>query len=92
MPRSENQQSADLPCGDCRKHYHGASDDGHQCRSASDGPYIPAFFKTNSLFASDVNLAIHPDAHIILAPNIGSYVGGDITAGALVSMIWNGRR
>ena len=47
------------------------------------------FFKTNSLFASDVNLAIHPDAHIILAPNIGSYVGGDITAGALVSMIWN---
>ncbi len=23
-------------------------------------PYIPAFFKTNSLFASDVNLAIHP--------------------------------
>ena len=45
--------------------------------------------KTNSLFASDVNLAIHPDAHIILAPNIGSYVGGDITAGALVSMIWN---
>ena len=52
-------------------------------------PYIPAFFKTNSLFASDVNLAIHPDAHIILAPNIGSYVGGDITAGALVSMIWN---
>ena len=52
-------------------------------------PYIPAFFKTNSLFASDVNLAIHPDAHIILAPNIGSYVGGDITAGTLVSMIWN---
>ncbi len=52
-------------------------------------PYIPAFFKTNSLFAADVNLAIHPDAHIILAPNIGSYVGGDITAGALVSMIWN---
>ncbi len=34
---AKNQQSADLPCGDCRKHYHGASDDGHQCRSASDG-------------------------------------------------------
>lgn len=52
-------------------------------------PYIPAFFKTNSLFASDIGIAIHPDAHIILAPNIGSYVGGDITAGAFVSMIWN---
>ncbi|MCI5648894.1 MAG: corrinoid activation/regeneration protein AcsV [Fusicatenibacter sp.] len=52
-------------------------------------PYIPAFFKTNSLFAQDIGLAIHPDAHIIVAPNIGSYVGGDITAGTLVSMIWN---
>lgn len=52
-------------------------------------PYIPAFFKTNSLFASDVGIDINPDSHIIIAPNIGSYVGGDITAGTLVSMIWN---
>lgn len=52
-------------------------------------PYIPAFFKTNALYASDIGIEIHPDAHIILAPNIGSYVGGDITAGAFVSMIWN---
>lgn len=52
-------------------------------------PYIPAFFKTNSLFASDVGIDINQDAHIIMAPNIGSYVGGDITAGTLVSMIWN---
>ncbi|MFG6330541.1 MAG: ASKHA domain-containing protein, partial [Lachnospiraceae bacterium] len=29
------------------------------------------------------------DARIVIAPNIGSYVGGDITAGTLVSMIWN---
>ena len=52
-------------------------------------PYIPTFFKTNSLFASDIGLKVNPDAHIILAPNIGSYVGGDITAGTLVSMLWN---
>lgn len=52
-------------------------------------PYIPAFFKTNSFYASDIHLNVHPDAHIIMAPNIGSYVGGDITAGALVSMLWN---
>lgn len=52
-------------------------------------PYIPTFFKTNALFASDLGIAINPDAHIIIAPNIGSYVGGDITAGTLVSMIWN---
>ena len=52
-------------------------------------PYIPAFFKTNYLFASDVGVDINKDAHIIMAPNIGSYVGGDITAGTLVSQIWN---
>ncbi len=52
-------------------------------------PYIPAFFKTNSFYASDFDIDINHDAHIIIAPNIGSYVGGDITAGALVSMIWN---
>ena len=52
-------------------------------------PYIPAFFKTNSLFASDIGIDINPDAHIIVAPNIGSYVGGDITAGTFVSMLWN---
>ena len=52
-------------------------------------PYIPTFYKTNSLFASDIGIHINRDAHIIIAPNIGSYVGGDITAGTLVSMLWN---
>ncbi len=52
-------------------------------------PYIPTFYKTNSLFASDIGIQVNPDAHIIMAPNIGSYVGGDITAGTLVSMLWN---
>ncbi len=52
-------------------------------------PYIPAFFKTNAVFANDLGIHINPDAHIIIAPNVGSYVGGDITAGTLTSMIWN---
>lgn len=52
-------------------------------------PYIPTFYKTNSLFASDIGIHVNRDAHMIVAPNIGSYVGGDITAGALVSMLWN---
>ncbi|MDO4261651.1 MAG: corrinoid activation/regeneration protein AcsV [Eubacteriales bacterium] len=52
-------------------------------------PYIPAFFETDNVSAYDLGLHIHPDAHVVVAPNIGSYVGGDITAGTLVSMIWN---
>lgn len=52
-------------------------------------PYIPTFFETDNLNAYDLGIHVHPDAKIIIAPNIGSYVGGDITAGTLVSMIWN---
>lgn len=52
-------------------------------------PYIPAFFETDSIDAYDLGIHVHPNARIVIAPNIGSYVGGDITAGTLVSMIWN---
>ena len=52
-------------------------------------PYIPAFFRWNDLKARDVRLPANSEAGVILAPNIGSYVGGDITAGTLMSMIWN---
>lgn len=52
-------------------------------------PYIPAFFELNSLQACDLNIDIASKAQIIIAPNIGSYVGGDITAGTLTSLIWN---
>ena len=52
-------------------------------------PFVPSFFHTDHLFVRDIQLKMNPLAELIVAPNIGSYVGGDITAGALVSMIWN---
>ncbi len=52
-------------------------------------PYIPAFFATDSVKAGDLKIGIHPEAKIVIAPNIGSYVGGDITAGTLSSAIWS---
>ena len=52
-------------------------------------PYIPAFFHWDGLKAGDSGLPAHPDAQILIAPNIGSYVGGDITAGTFAGMIWN---
>lgn len=52
-------------------------------------PYIPAFFHWDDLKAGDLGLPAHPNAPILLAPNIGSYVGGDITAGTFAGMIWN---
>ena len=52
-------------------------------------PFVPSFFHTDHLFVRDIQLKMNPLAELIVAPNIGSYVDGDITAGALVSMIWN---
>jgi uncharacterized 2Fe-2S/4Fe-4S cluster protein (DUF4445 family) len=51
-------------------------------------PYIPAFFQAGGFRGADLGLGIHPDAEIVLAPGIGSYVGGDITAGVFSSMIF----
>ena len=52
-------------------------------------PYIPSFFAWQDLKAGDLKLVANPLAAVILAPNIGSYVGGDITAGTLATMMWN---
>lgn len=52
-------------------------------------PFIPTFYETDCIFADDLGLEIYPHARIIMAPNIGSYVGGDITAGTFASAIWN---
>ena len=52
-------------------------------------PYIPSFFGWEGLTAGDLKLPANPLAKVLIAPNIGSYVGGDITAGTLASMIWD---
>ena len=52
-------------------------------------PYIPSFFGWEGLLAGDLKLPANPLAQVVIAPNIGSYVGGDITAGTLASGIWD---
>ncbi len=52
-------------------------------------PYIPEFLELTGKTAQDLGLPAKQGAPIILAPNVGSYVGGDITAGTLPTMIWN---
>ncbi len=52
-------------------------------------PFVPSFFAADTIYTRDIGIRLNGEAELILAPNIGSYVGGDITAGALVSMIWN---
>ena len=52
-------------------------------------PYIPSFFGWEGLLAGDVKLPANPLAPVLIAPNIGSYVGGDITAGTLAAGLWD---
>ena len=52
-------------------------------------PYIPSFFGWEGLLAGDLKLPANPLAPIQIAPNIGSYVGGDITAGTLAAGLWD---
>lgn len=52
-------------------------------RHIREAPYVPTVNAVPALSASDVGLEIDPQARIGFAPGVGSYVGGDITAGLL---------
>ena len=52
-------------------------------------PYIPSFFGWEGLKAGDLKLPANPLADVVIAPNIGSYVGGDITSGTLAAGLWD---
>jgi uncharacterized 2Fe-2S/4Fe-4S cluster protein (DUF4445 family) len=52
-------------------------------------PFVPACFHIDPMPAKDIGIELAPVAMLHIAPNIGSYVGGDIIAGALAGMIWN---
>lgn len=46
-------------------------------------PYTPTLLEVPYLTAGEVGIPINPDSWICFSPNVGSYVGGDITAGLL---------
>ncbi len=62
---------------------------GVDAESVRMEPYIPSFFQWKGLLAGDLRLPANPLAPVLIAPNIGSYVGGDITAGTLAAGIWD---
>ena len=52
-------------------------------------PYLPSLFACDAICAHAVFRGLNTVCSLSLAPNVGSYVGGDITAGTLTSMMWN---
>ncbi len=50
-------------------------------------PFIPSATSPSPVRAADVGIAIHPQGMLYMMPMVGSFVGGDITAGILVSKL-----
>jgi len=46
-------------------------------------PYTPTVLRVPPLEADEIGIAIHPRSPVLISPGVGSYVGGDITAGLL---------
>ncbi|HSW40067.1 MAG TPA: corrinoid activation/regeneration protein AcsV [Acidobacteriota bacterium] len=52
-------------------------------------PYVPAFFDAGLIPTRTIGIEMASAAKLSVAPNLGSYVGGDVTAGTLASMLWH---
>lgn len=50
-------------------------------------PYVPGAVSFPTIKACELGLSINPDASIVSVPSVASYVGGDITAGVLATLI-----
>lgn len=48
-------------------------------------PYIPAINRPDLIKAAELNIAINPQSPVMVFPNVGSYLGGDVIAGILAS-------
>jgi uncharacterized 2Fe-2S/4Fe-4S cluster protein (DUF4445 family) len=51
-------------------------------------PYIPVVNHYPAVPARELGLDVNPNALVLTLPGVGSYVGGDITAGVLSSGMW----
>ena len=52
-------------------------------------PYVPEFLELTGVNAEAAGLPAPSGSPVIFAPNVGSYVGGDITAGVLDTLMWD---
>jgi len=46
-------------------------------------PYTPTLLEVPYLTAGEIGIEINPESWVYISPSVGSYVGGDITAGLL---------
>jgi uncharacterized 2Fe-2S/4Fe-4S cluster protein (DUF4445 family) len=56
-------------------------------RHIREEPYVPTAREVPRVAARELGLSLNPQARIQFAPAVGSYVGGDITAGLLATPV-----
>ena len=54
-------------------------------RHIGQAPYTPVFAHARSFSAEQIGLDINPQAPVLISPNIGGFVGGDIVSDMLVA-------
>jgi len=60
-------------------------------RHIRESPYVPTVNPVPTLSGAESGLTIHPEAVVEISAGVGSYVGGDITAGLLCTAISSNR-
>jgi len=48
-------------------------------------PYIPAMNRPDLIKAAELGVALNPESPVMVIPNVGSYLGGDLISGILAS-------
>ena len=57
-------------------------------RYLREEPYIPTVTLPPKITAAEIGLGVNPLARVHFMPAVGSYVGGDITAGVISSGLY----
>ena len=60
---------------------------GLEPRYIREEPYTPTLSQAPLMLARDLGLKMNPEGRVLFAPAVGSYVGGDITAGLLATPV-----
>lgn len=55
--------------------------------SLGQAPYRSVFSHAVTVLASELGLALHPQARVYCIPSVSAYIGGDIVSGALASRL-----
>ena len=58
---------------------------GYPVDGLAQAPFTPHSYETVTLSGAELGLSVHPEAHCVILPCLGAFVGGDLTSGLLAT-------